>query len=147
MLKSKETIEIEKILTMFTYYELGLSLSEVGKFFKICRKRIHYFFTSRGLKTRPLIVTEMIEYNGENYTRNNKGYWRKTAGDRELLHRQKWIDKNGAIPQNYQIHHIDEDKDNNELSNFQLLRIDEHSKLHGFKNNQFTIKNPQKYKK
>ncbi|CAI2684065.1 HNH endonuclease signature motif containing protein [Apilactobacillus kunkeei] len=50
-------------------------------------------------------------------------------GKRVRLHRYVWSKKHGEIPMGYQIHHIDHNKDNNELSNLRLMTEHEHLKL------------------
>lgn len=46
------------------------------------------------------------------------------------LHRMVWICYNGEIPDGYDIHHKDFNKDNNSIDNLQLLTKDEHNKIH-----------------
>ena len=41
---------------------------------------------------------------------------------------------NGAVPKGYHIHHKDENKFNNEISNLQLLKNSEHNRLHALEN-------------
>ena len=47
------------------------------------------------------------------------------------MHRYVYEYYNGEIPKNYDIHHIDENKDNNDISNLQLMQSNEHKKYHG----------------
>lgn len=47
------------------------------------------------------------------------------------LHVYVWEYHNGKVPKGYHIHHIDFDKDNNEIDNLQLLTASAHLKLHG----------------
>lgn len=47
-----------------------------------------------------------------------------------LEHKKVWIDSNGEIPKGYDIHHKDEDKLNNKLSNLKMLTRSEHMKIH-----------------
>jgi len=68
--------------------------------------------------------------------KDKKGYWRigiKVEGKwgNMFLHRYVWTQAKGEIPDGYDIHHIDFDKDNNDLSNLQMLTHEEHSRLHG----------------
>ena len=56
-----------------------------------------------------------------------KGYWFVSlAGDdgkvwNTSLHRISWIAVNGEIPEGYQVNHKDENRDNNSISNLNLL--------------------------
>jgi hypothetical protein len=47
------------------------------------------------------------------------------------LHRAKWEDANGPIPDSHEIHHRDGDPLNNELDNLELLTVAEHRKREG----------------
>lgn len=55
---------------------------------------------------------------------------KKARGKTVSLHRLVWEQANGPIPDGYIVHHIDEDKMNNVLSNLQLVTHAEHSKIH-----------------
>ena len=46
------------------------------------------------------------------------------------LHREVWKSRNGKIPKGYAVHHIDEDRANNDISNLDLLLRSEHTSLH-----------------
>ena len=62
-----------------------------------------------------------------------RGYWFVSlAGDdgkvwNTSLHRISWIAVNGEIPEGYQVNHKDENKDNNSISNLNLLTPKENS--------------------
>lgn len=47
------------------------------------------------------------------------------------LHRYVWEFYNNKIPTGYQIHHIDYNKENNNIENLQILSIKEHMQIHG----------------
>lgn len=61
------------------------------------------------------------------------GYWFVALGGDDgtvwstSLHRVSWIAVNGDIPEGCQVNHIDEDKDNNSISNLNLLTPKENS--------------------
>lgn len=57
------------------------------------------------------------------------GYW-YSGTLREFLHRYVYKKYYGKIPDNYEIHHIDKNKDNNDISNLKLLSCEEHRQLH-----------------
>lgn len=50
---------------------------------------------------------------------------------RKRLHVYVWEYYNGNIPIGYHVHHKDENKFNNEISNLEILTGSQHSKLHG----------------
>jgi hypothetical protein len=54
------------------------------------------------------------------------------------MHRYVWEFANGPIPENYDIHHIDNDKSNNGISNLMCLPKSEHTRLFSPHNNQYT---------
>lgn len=61
------------------------------------------------------------------------GYWRNNSNGVKYLHREKMRLYLGFTEEQmkiYEVHHIDENKDNNELSNLKLLTKKEHHDLH-----------------
>ena len=48
-----------------------------------------------------------------------------------LLHQYIWITVNGDIPEGYDVHHKDGNRQNNSIYNLELLTIKEHHELHG----------------
>lgn len=54
----------------------------------------------------------------------------RVDGKRYLTHRYVWEQTYGPIPKGYEVHHIDKDPYNNDLSNLELLPISEHRRLH-----------------
>lgn len=70
------------------------------------------------------------EFDGIRFTRvEATGYYRHN-GLRKYMHRYVWEYYNGKIPSGYEIHHIDFDRSNNDISNLQLLTREEHRKIH-----------------
>ena len=47
------------------------------------------------------------------------------------MHRYIWEQVNGSIPKGYDIHHIDHNKDNNDISNLELMPSIRHKQVHG----------------
>lgn len=79
--------------------------------------------------------TKCVTYKGVVYRRyGDRRYYVPSAKYiREgytSLHRQKWIDYWGAIPDWYHIHHKDGDPDNNRLSNLECVPAGAHALLH-----------------
>lgn len=66
-------------------------------------------------------------FNGVTYRKNKRG-WYQTAYT--ALHRDVWEYHFGKIPKGYDIHHRDENKANNDISNLQMLTRKEHRQLH-----------------
>lgn len=79
------------------------------------------------------------------YKRADNAYWYSCTtvnGKRVYMHRYVWEYYNKPIPKDYAIHHIDLDRDNNDISNLQYLPKKEHAKLHANlnKQNEETVK-------
>lgn len=116
---------------MYADYRSGMSLAQVGDKHNRTRQSVYQMFANRGweLRDRPAPRTT-IEYRGLTYSLRNSGYMGCTTGDRHLLHRRIWEDHHGAIPDGYDIHHMDECKTNNTLSNLECLPKSEHTRLY-----------------
>lgn len=85
--------------------------------------------------------------NGMKFLKENSGYYLSTKiyknNRRIRLHRYIWEQYNGEIPNNYEIHHIDHNKDNNDISNLEMLTKEEHKKRH---NEEITDDIKEKYR-
>ena len=74
------------------------------------------------------IISETIqEFDGERFYLCGRYFQHK--GKR--LHRAVWEFYNGPIPEGYHVHHIDEDRANNEIENLALMPGVEHITNHG----------------
>ena len=77
-----------------------------------------------------------IEYDGKRFYEDGKGYWlgQEYGADgkphRIRLHIYVWEKYNGPVTDRYDIHHIDNDPSNNDISNLVALPRSEHHKLH-----------------
>lgn len=65
-------------------------------------------------------------FDGVTYRKNHDGHFYRGLA----LHRAVWSYCVGEIPDGYHIHHVDEDKANNDIVNLQMLMQSEHLKLH-----------------
>ncbi|MEI3180990.1 MAG: HNH endonuclease signature motif containing protein [Lachnospiraceae bacterium] len=75
-------------------------------------------------------------FAGRMFTRDEQtGYYlcsaKSTDGSRKRLHVYVWEFYNGPVPRGYHVHHRDEDKSNNDISNLELLSESDHLSLHG----------------
>lgn len=78
-------------------------------------------------------MTKTIVFDSIKFTRDDKTGYYLHSTLRLRLHRHVWTYHNGTIPKGYEVHHIDEDKSNNDISNLQLLTKAEHMRLHSNK--------------
>ena len=70
---------------------------------------------------------------GYKWTRQKSGYYQSTTsinGKRKWLHREIYERENGEIKDKYEVHHKDENKDNNEPSNLEILSPEDHQLMH-----------------
>ena len=76
---------------------------------------------------------KIVIFNGKKYYLNKRGYYRRYDEHRKmfLLHRDIWDFYNGPIPLKHDIHHVDFNKFNNDISNLICLSKHDHQKLHG----------------
>lgn len=123
---------------MLGLYAEGLSLEKVAAVIGVTRQSAYKMLKRRCTDLRSAKPRAFVMFKGEKYTLRNNGYYGKTTDDRCLLHRAMWEDAYGPIPPGYDIHHIDEDKTNNVLSNFDIHTKSEHGRRHGFGGNQHT---------
>lgn len=80
-----------------------------------------------GLKIEQIDETHQ-KFNGIVYgkSKNKGGHYFKII----LLHRAIWTYYYGEIPAGYDVHHIDGDKDNNDISNLTIMTKSDHLRLH-----------------
>lgn len=88
------------------------------------------------MRTKRLLP--FVVYRGRKFTIANTGYYRSTDRREEmLLHRFVWKSEVGEIPDGYDVHHIDGDKKNNDLSNLECLPKAEHTRRYSPHCNQY----------
>lgn len=76
-------------------------------------------------------VVEIVDdthqrFNGCTYNEDKVGHF----AHNHFIHRDVWQYYHGDIPDEYQIHHVDENKANNAVENLQCLTKQEHRRLH-----------------
>lgn len=71
-----------------------------------------------------------VFFNGRKYSKQKSGYYQSTTTPRQSLHVAVWEFHFGKVPEGFHIHHRDENKDNNSISNLQLLRRSKHTIIH-----------------
>lgn len=75
---------------------------------------------------------DLAVFDGKKFRLDKKtGYYLKSTPPRARLHRYVWEYYNGKIEDGFHIHHKDEDKSNNELSNLEMIQSEKHLSYHG----------------
>jgi hypothetical protein len=69
-------------------------------------------------------------YFGMKFYKRPEGYWACTKNASIYAHRWVWTMFYGEIPPGMQIHHIDQNRSNNEPTNLQMLDKSTHMKYH-----------------
>lgn len=128
---------------MYEVYCEGYSLAEVGVKYGMTRQSVYSGFKRRGYEMRAKNYQPYKMKDGIKFTLRNHGYLAATTGDRQLMHRYVWEKHYGEIPPNHDIHHIDRNRTNNDISNLELYTKSEHASLFSTGSNQF-VKKPHK---
>jgi len=123
---------------MYKEYLKGLSLSEVGKLFGITRQSVYSGFKIRSYKLRVKKKLPYQLFQSKKYTKNNQGYYRKTDGNRQLMHIDVWEYYNEKIPTGHDIHHINHNRADNKIKNLELYTKSEHARKFSTGRNQYS---------
>lgn len=76
---------------------------------------------------QPIVISETIqEFQGIRYYLCGQYF----QHDGVRLHRMVWISANGPIPKGWHVHHVDENRANNALTNLELKHGPEHMRHH-----------------
>lgn len=118
-----------KYAEMYELYLSGQSLERVGEVYDMSRQSVYAGFSRRGYKLRERKTLPYITYRNRKFTLRNTGYYAATDGKRESLHRYKYEYEIGPIPEDWDVHHIDGNKEHNNIENLVALPKDEHTYL------------------
>jgi len=131
----------EQYQEMYQQYKKGFSLAEVGKMYGVTRQSVYAGFKCRKYKLRTKKKLPFQIFNGIKFTLRNQGYYARTDGQREQMHRYVWEFYNGELPKDYDIHHIDENRTNNNINNLEAMSKSEHTRRYSKRHNQYTKRN------
>lgn len=123
---------------MYEQYLKGFSLSEVGRMYGVTRQSVFGGFKCRRYKLREKKQLPFLSFNGDKFTLKNHGYYGKTYGDRELMHRVVWEYHSGEIPPNHDVHHVNHNKADNRIENLEAYEKSEHARKFSTGHNQHT---------
>ncbi len=87
-----------------------------------------------------------VEYDRLKWTRAKNGYYQATVKSQERknwLHQYVYEKERGAIPPGLEIHHVNNDKDDNSIGNLELLDSRRHHEKHG----EYKHANPDRYRR
>lgn len=122
----------------YQLYLDGLSLNQVATSLNVSRQSVFTAFKKRGFTLRGVNYRPFQMYDNKKFSLRNTGYYSLTVSGRGLMHRYVWEKEIGKIPFGWDIHHKDENKANNEISNLECLPKAEHTRLYSPHNNQYT---------
>jgi len=112
-------------------YLEGSTFTEIGKAYRVNRTVASNAFRRAGFKKRLRIVDKII-LKGHSYYKDDGYYVRRMpCGKCVRLHREIWKHHNGVLEDEIIVHHIDEDKANNSITNLQAMTPSDHMKHHG----------------
>lgn len=123
--------DIEKTQAMYADYCSGMSCAGVAALHGVTRQTVFDRFKRAGLPRRPRPEPRpFVVFEGDRYTENGRGYWRRTTGTRSLLHQDVWWWHAGPIPKGWDIHHKNGDPSDNAIENLECLPKAAHTRLH-----------------
>jgi hypothetical protein len=128
------------VAAMYAMYQAGKSLEEIGAVYKRTRQSVYTLFKTREYELRSKQFRGLQVLDGIRFTLTKGGYLRGTFnGKRMLMHHYVWLKHTGQkIEKGWNIHHKDENKENNSFENLELLTVSEHTKKYSPHLNQFT---------
>lgn len=119
------------------------SMADVARWYKRSRQAVYELFKTRGypLRSKPLRGLQVLD--GIRFTLTKNGYLRGSVnGERMLMHHYVWQKYTGSrVLPGWNIHHKDGNKENNDISNLEILTASEHTRRYSPHLNQFTAPN------
>ena len=121
----------------YQLYLDGLSLQQVANEIGVTRQCVYVAFKRRFFQLRGINFRPFQFYDGKKFTLRNTGYYSLTTDDRCLMHRYVWEKEKGKIPDNWDIHHLDEIRSHNYIDNLEAIDHKDHASIYATGNNQY----------
>ncbi len=118
--------DVETTEKMYALYSLDRSCAKVASAFKVSAQSVYGRFKRQGLKLRPSsqdLAFPPIVFNGFRYAANKDNYFRKTTGDRALLHHDMWEKAWGPVKNGWEVRFKDRNRMNVVLDNLFCVEI------------------------
>lgn len=116
-------------------YSKGFSCQVIANSYCMSRQAVWERLNRNGIVLRKKNLLPFVMYGGIKFTiSSSTGYYRNTdrtsRGLAISLHRYKYELEVEKIPSDWDVHHIDFDKTNNEISNLISMSKSDHARLH-----------------
>ena len=122
-------------------YKKGFSCEAIGQMFSISRQAVWEWLLNNGYTLRKKKILSYIIYRDIKFTPSGHGYYRATRRKKNIsLHRYKYQCEIGEIPDGYDIHHRDGDRQNNDLKNLECITKADHTRKYSPHCNQYDHK-------
>ncbi len=122
---------------LIKYYNEGFSCEVIGDMFSMSRQAVWERLKRNGIDLRKKKIYPFVVYDGIKFTPSGNGYYRATSRKGHVsLHRYKYKKEVGDIPPNFDVHHKDRNKQNNDISNLECISKSDHSRIYKHGKNQ-----------
>jgi hypothetical protein len=112
------------VAAMYSAYQSGMSLEEIGNLYRKSRQAVYDLFRSRGYPLRSKQKKGLVRRFGIDFTLDGNGFLRGTSsGKRVYLHRMVWEEKNGPLPPKHVLTFRDGNRTNVDIENLELVSM------------------------
>lgn len=119
-------------------YNDGFSCESIEEMFSMTRQAVHERLKRNKVLMRTKTVLPYIIYDNIKFTPSGSGYYRATSREKHIsLHIYKYEKEVGKIPHNFDIHHKDGNKQNNDIKNLECISKSEHTRKYPPSHNQY----------